>query len=74
MAAPVGISGWRRDHRSALHEFEDSDSTEIAEVLPDVASRSFRRLGEVGRLNDEAESGVSVDGAKSGERRTRSAR
>ena len=47
MAAPAGISGWRRDHRSVLHEFEDSDSTELAEVLPDVASRS---------LNDEAES------------------
>jgi predicted dehydrogenase len=29
--------------------FEDSGSTELAEVLPDVASRSFRRRGEVGR-------------------------
>jgi hypothetical protein len=35
----------------AVAGFEDSDSTELAKVLPDVASRRFRRRGEVGRTS-----------------------
>ena len=35
--------------------FEHSGSTELAEVLPDVASRSFRRRGEVGSTSTNAE-------------------
>jgi hypothetical protein len=34
--------------RSWSITFEHSDSTELAEVLPDVASMSFKRLGGVG--------------------------
>jgi hypothetical protein len=37
--------------QSARSDWGDSDSTELAEVLPDIASRRFRRRGEVGRTN-----------------------
>jgi hypothetical protein len=37
--------------QSARGDWGDSDSTELAEVLPDIASRRFRRRREVGRTN-----------------------
>ena len=48
-------------------EDEDSDATELAEVLPDAASRSFRRRGEVGRTKSGAlvkSCGADTDGGR----------